>query len=249
MKKELNSATCRLCNRNFGKGQMTRHLKSCLERHPIAAPLKKSQQRWFHLIVESRYAPEYWLHLQASASCAFGDVDGMLRALWLECCGHLSAFRFPVKRPSHLHNDPLDLYAFFEKAARSFQEAVSDEPSDDALMRESLGSKLIPGMVFNHEYDFGSTTELVLRVAGEHKAPALKGKLKLLARNDPPKFPCSFCGKPAAHLCQECNSNDENGALCEACARQHECGEDMLVPLVNSPRAGVCGYCGPSVEP
>jgi hypothetical protein len=33
------------------------------------------------------------------------------------------------------------------------------------------------------------------------------------------------------------------------CAAKHECGEEMLLPVLNSPRAGVCGYCGPSVDP
>jgi hypothetical protein len=32
--------------------------------------------------------------------------------------------------------------------------------------------------------------------------------------------------------------------LCQACAEDHECGEDMQLPVVNSPRVGVCGYAG-----
>jgi hypothetical protein len=30
----------------------------------------------------------------------------------------------------------------------------------------------------------------------------------------------------------------------DGCARSHEYGEEMLLPLVNLPRAGVCGYPG-----
>ena len=37
---------------------------------------------------------------------------------------------------------------------------------------------------------------------------------------------------------------EDKGCLCDACAKSHECGEEMLLPLVNSPRAGVCGYTG-----
>ena len=28
--------------------------------------------------------------------------------------------------------------------------------------------------------------------------------------------------------------------------REHECGEQMFMPSVNSPRMGICGYCGQS---
>jgi len=32
------------------------------------------------------------------------------------------------------------------------------------------------------------------------------------------------------------------------CARSHECDHEMFLPVVNSPRAGVCAYSGPIVE-
>jgi len=34
------------------------------------------------------------------------------------------------------------------------------------------------------------------------------------------------------------------GWLCDECAPKHKCGEDMLLPVVNSPRVGKCGYTG-----
>ena len=46
-----------------------------------------------HLVVGGRYAPMYWLHLDASAEATLEDLDGYLRKCWLECCGHRSAFR------------------------------------------------------------------------------------------------------------------------------------------------------------
>jgi hypothetical protein len=30
----------------------------------------------------------------------------------------------------------------------------------------------------------------------------------------------------------------------DVCVKDHECGEEMLLPMANSPRAGVCGYTG-----
>ena len=49
-----------------------------------------------------------------------------------------------------------------------------------------------------------------------------------------------------AWVCTECVF-DDGGWLCETCAVKHECGEEMLLPVVNSPRVGMCGYTGPGL--
>lgn len=67
--------------------------------------------------------------------------------------------------------------------------------------------------------------------------------LLFLARNDPPDIACVVCGKPAKKVCTECLFGGE-GALCSKCTRQHECDEEMMLPLVNSPRTGMCAYAG-----
>ena len=222
---------------------MTNHLKRCWEEHAAPARGKKAQ-RWFHLVVEGRYGPDYWVHLQTPANRSFGGLDSVLRRLWLECCGHLSAFEFPVKRPRLKGAGP----GLSEMLSGGYERLLEDERSGDEIMDEALGSRLQTGMVFEHQYDFGTTTHLKLKVAGEHVAPAIKGEFKVLARNEPPEYQCAVCGKPATQICTECGY-DGKGNLCDDCATQHECGEEMLLPLVNSPRAGLCGYRGPSVEP
>ena len=47
--------------------------------------------RKLHLQVEGRYLPMYWMHLAVNASATLETLDQFLRAIWLECCGHLSA--------------------------------------------------------------------------------------------------------------------------------------------------------------
>ena len=37
---------------------------------------------------------------------------------------------------------------------------------------------------------------------------------------------------------------EDKGYLCDECAKGHECGEEMLLPIVNLPQTGVCGYAG-----
>ena len=49
-------------------------------------------------MVGATHDPVYWLHLQAPAVVTFAALDQGLRNIWLKCCGHLSAFRFPRNR-------------------------------------------------------------------------------------------------------------------------------------------------------
>ena len=63
--------------------------------------------------------------------------------------------------------------------------------------------------------------------------------MKILARNNPYTFKCEECDQPATDLCMECDS-----IFCEPCLMEHECSEEMALPVVNSPRMGVCGYTG-----
>jgi hypothetical protein len=108
-------------------------------------------------------------------------------------------------------------------------------------MQVHLEQVLISGQTCSYEYDFGSTTELMLKVISEDEVDMKGRAIQILARNTLPIIPCDVCGEPATSLCTQCIYEDK-GCLCDACAKNHACGEEMLLPLVNSPRAGVCGY-------
>lgn len=99
------------------------------------------------------------------------------------------------------------------------------------------------GSQFLHLYDLGDTTETLITVIGTTwRKPQLE-TVRLLARNVPPQFRCAKCGASADFICVECGWDTENPFYCEDCAKAHE-HEDMLLPVTNSPRMGVCGYCG-----
>lgn len=209
---------CNLCGGVFAKASMTTHLRSCRRKQPASGKPKKTAA--FHLIAEGRYNPDYWIHLQVPAEATLDTLDRFLRDIWLECCGHMSAF---------------------EIAGRIY----SVEPMDweDEGMEVRLKNVLSPKMTFFHDYDFGSTTRLKLKVVAEVESNQTGKKIRLLARNEPPVIPCGHCGKPVTQICGECAYMEE-GWLCDECASTHECEQDMLTPIPNSPRAGVCGYTG-----
>ncbi len=89
-------------------------------------------------------------------------------------------------------------------------------------------------------YDYGSSTELTLTHVGEFRAP-LSDTIELLARNEAPVWPCGVCGEAAAYV-WDTAARDQRPFLCEEHA--HLGDGDMMLPVINSPRMGVCGYTG-----
>ena len=163
------------------------------------------------------------MHLQVPLGLRLDLLDDFLRDTWLECCGHLSVFRI----------DGIDYFV-----------AANDELGGKN-MKVALGEILRPGVKFYHEYDFGTATELTLSVLSEGEPDRGARPIKILAKNEPPPFACGTCGRAATKICTECMWEEEGlGLLCAECVAKHECDEEIFLPVVNSPRVGMCGYCG-----
>jgi hypothetical protein len=231
MTRQTSKGTCTFCHRELSKASMTRHLASC-EQRPAMQSERGSRQKArkskaFHLVVEGYRLPMYWMHLEVAAGTSLVTLDQFLRDTWLECCGHLSVFR--IGGFNYYVDAEIDAYWGWDKRRKN--------------MQVKLEEVLSPGQTCSYEYDFGSTTELLVKVIAEQEVD-MKGKtIQILARNSLSIIPCDVCGEPATSFCTQCIYEDR-GCLCEACAKGHECGEEMMLPMVNSPRAGVCGYTG-----
>jgi Plasmid pRiA4b ORF-3-like protein len=229
MARQISKGTCSFCHAEFSKSSITRHLETCEERAITEAKAgnrqKAQQTRKLHLVVEGHDLPMYWMHLQVIAGSSLATLDSFLRESWLECCGHLSAFEIAGVR-----------YAI---------DAGMDDDWDtgEKSMRVRLDKVLSPGQACYYEYDYGTTTELKLKVISERQIAAKGNAIQVLARNTPPVILCEVCGKPATEVCSQCIFDDK-GWLCEDCADEHDCGEEMLLPVVNSPRVGMCAYIG-----
>lgn len=228
-KRQQTKGVCQLCQGVFNKGGMARHLAKCLavQKGGVTAVSAKPPKtgRLFQLLVQGGRAPEYWLYVEMPATATLRDLDQFLRDLWLECCGHLSAFKIAGTQYS-------------VETATEAGDPWFAPPWPERNMDVRVGEVLHPGLKFTYEYDFGSTTELALRVTGEREGKAPEARVRLLARNEPPQILCERCmKKPAAWVdvwngytwyCEKCIGNTEEGVL----------------PVVNSPRVGVCGYTG-----
>jgi hypothetical protein len=113
-------------------------------------------------------------------------------------------------------------------------------------MTRHLTQVISKGLKIEYVYDYGSSTELTLSMIQTIQYVD-EGQLLILFRNRAPEYECSSCNKKAVAVCPYCIDEGE-GFLCQSCSGQHKCvqeeGEDLLSPLINSPRVGVCGYTG-----
>jgi hypothetical protein len=239
MERTITYGKCIYCSGSFSGTSMAHHLELCKARKALSPRLllrnnNKDTDSLQHdviflLKVSSKYSPEYWLFMETDGICKLVDIDSFLRDMWLECCGHLSCFTINNQR-YEIQPDPLF-------SSRS--------------MRVKLNKILKPGMVFEYVYDYGSSTDLIFKIISSRPGKINKGEdpIQLVARNDPILFQCIKCKKArATNICTICISEKDRkrASFCDNCLKQHKCGEDMALPIVNSPRSGECGYTGDS---
>jgi len=213
---------CLFCDKEMTNGGLTKHLKVCPKRKELIEKTKKSKvQSLYHLKIQNAYSKDFWLHLEIKGSATLEDLDHYLRTIWLECCGHMSAFMIQGswidEFPMNLKIDRLDpdvklthVYDFGTETKTSI--AIAD-------VRKGI--------------------------------PLTKNPIYLMARNNMPEVFCTECGKPSKWYCQECLiEEDKWNTLCDKHAKTHphdDYGEP--IELVNSPRVAVCGYTGPAEPP
>jgi len=223
--RKQSKGVCAYCGKEASKAAITKHLATCPERQAAIATAeakKGTSESLYHLRVQDAYQKEFWLDLEMRGGKTLKDLDNYLRAIWLECCGHMSQFSLGG--------------AFANEVGKTRK--ISD------VFR--MGDEL------THVYDFGTSSEtLVKSVEVRQGKPTTTKPIALMARNLMPECVCIECGKPATHLCVECQVEDETpGTLCDEHTENHphdNYGEPMR--LVNSPRTGMCGYDGPAEPP
>ena len=214
---------CIFCKQSFARSGMSRHLKSCKKRAEKIAECDgkaKSKMPIYHLQVQDFYDGAFWLHLEMAGDAKLDHLDGYLRAIWLECCDHMSQFSFDK------WGEELD----FDIQARKFLQPGME-------------------LVHTYDFGDTSLTKIKV-VAKRVGAMLKKKPIFLMARNDEPEYTCKECGKKAEWLCIECLYEHDEATLCDKHAETHPCdeyGEPM--EIVNSPRVGMCAYDGPADPP
>ena len=186
------SSKCFNCERELATRSMTSHLKSCPQRKKAIAKSngRRRNQALYHLRVQDSWRRDFRLDLEMSGSATLEDLDHYLRAIWLECCGHLSQF------------------------------SIGGWTGDEISKRTRLDQVLQPDVEVTHIYDFGTSSETLIKlVATRDGEPTTSNPIALMARNTPPQFACMNCEQPAAWLCIECIEEEADGTLCDQHAK------------------------------
>lgn len=223
-RKPESRGACAYCGEVFTKRSAAKHLEKCprrLELIQTAAASDRPEENLWHLRVQDAYDKDFWLDLEMRGSATLTKLDEYLRAIWLECCGHLSEF------------------------------TVGGWGGTKVAKARSANAAFGTGLVLRHLYDFGTTSETDIKAVSVRQGKALTARpISLLARNQPPQAFCQECGQPATWLCQECvyEPKANAGFLCAEHSEEHIHDESIL-PVVNSPRVGLCGYFGPAEPP
>jgi hypothetical protein len=204
---------------------MIRHLRACPQRTAaIAAAEQNSRatETLYHLRAQDSWRGDFWLNLEMRGSAMLQELDLYLRAIWLECCGHLSQFSI---------------------GGWAGREIPKNRRADQVFY---------PDLELTHIYDFGTSSETLIKAVDVRQGvPTSQRPMVLMARNLIPEAACIECGRPAAWLCMECLYEEDTwGTLCEEHVETHPHeGYGEPIPLVNSPRVGLCGYTGPAEPP
>ena len=251
---------CLFCRKTFAKAGINRHLSTHIKEKEKSG--KPGQSFFVKVETSKRWgSTPYFLSLWIDGETTLQDLDNFLRNIWLDCCGHLSAFRDPSGRINGILYDKDE-----DEMDEDFEDEDDDDEEDDDVFGSLFGYQreddiskkckagkiFFIGLVMDYEYDFGSTTELRITVMDEYSVKADED-IVLLSRNEPLKIICSICGKvPATQMCPYC-IYEEGAEFCDQCAKKHakkceDFDEDSSMPIVNSPRSGVCGYTGGIID-
>jgi hypothetical protein len=204
---------------------MTKHLSACPKRQAVIAQAerrKAHREKLYHLHAQDAWGGDFWLELEIRGTATLKGLDHYLRAIWLECCGHMSRFSIGGWKGA---------------------EIAKSKRVEEVFRR---------GITLTHIYDFGTSSEILIRyVKAREGKPTTPHPIALMARNVQPQAICVECKRPAVWLCMECVIEDEIwGFLCQEHVESHPHeGYGEPIRIVNSPRLGMCGYERPADPP
>jgi hypothetical protein len=176
----------------------------------------KNPVNYCHVEVE---AGEMFLHLLAKGDAPMKIIDGFLRDIWLECCGHLSGFghkNFKIK----------------------MKDLVEDvfQPKIKIYHDYDYGTTTRVFLNAKKQYQLNLKERIILLSRNE--------PLKIMCtscKKKPAVNICTVCCyKEMAFYCKKCS--EKHAETCEDFADYAE------MPVVNSPRMGECGYAGGRID-
>ena len=216
MRPELESeGKCIYCAEMIASDEIKKHL----EKHLKALEKEtKSIETATFCHVEVR-AEEMFLHLLVKGNTKMKEIDNFLRAIWLDCCGHMSDFHhknFKIKKTDLVQ----DIFTSKVKIKYDYD----------------YGSTTRLDLIARNHYQLNEKKKLILLSRNE--------PLKILCSICKKKSATCFCvtclWETEEYFCDKCS--EKHSEKCE------DFEDYANMPVVNSPRMGECGYTGGEID-
>lgn len=244
---------CLFCQKTFKKAGISRHLNTHLEEK---AKLNTNGKSFFLKVEQdTRWGSSpYFLCLWIDGQTKMEQLDDFLREIWLECCGHMSSFT--IKKNARSGGGMFNYFEaqdLLEKGKIKAYETMMEQQRGEVPKSRKTKDVFTKELKIEYKYDYGSTTNLSLTVIGEYSMKADEG-IVLLSRNEPLAVMCELCHeKPAVEICSVCMCHDVPSEFCITCKTKHaktcsDFADYAAMPVVNSPRMGVCAYEGGTID-
>jgi len=212
---------CAFCGAETTRAAMIGHLEKCTGRRQVLAEAQEGEEETLlHLRVQDAHAKNFWLELEMRGGATLKKLDLYLRAIWLECCGHLSEFSGSGSGKIGMSQAAL--------------KAFSVQPSLTHIYDFGTSSETIVTLVGSRQGRPLTGHPIVL--LARNVAP----QAQCQQCGEPATHLCMEC----------VYEDEGDGMLCAEHVKGHphqDYGEP--IELVNSPRLGMCGYDGPAEAP
>jgi len=213
---------CLVCKSKVSGRSISRHLQKCIDNG-------KESERKFPYFLISAYNKMYRMYIYVPKAATLDKLDELLREEWFDCCGHLSQFEDVISYRRSEEDDNSRIW----NQTLDFDSPLSRLHNRLPMETSLCGDVFLRGKKIKYTYDFGTPSECKLEV--KHEGVGTCKKVKTLAKNVAPIWPCEFvnCNKTATRV-----DSSTFGFYC----KQHNTDKETSSRLVNSPRAGICGY-------
>jgi hypothetical protein len=241
---------CLFCGKTFAKAGINRHLAAHLKE---IAKTGNPGNSYFVKVEPHKKMDDfpYFLSLWIDGKTEMERFDHFLRDIWLECCRHKSEFKIRETPQDKRERKETLIQIQHKGDFEEYMQAVFEYDDYFEIGMEEIADDFFEkGLVMDYNFDFGSNTSLTITVIEEYPFKA-DSEIVLLSRNEQFEIVCRNCGK--IHATKLCRNRWNFNFLCDGCFKKHAkkcdyCYEHDALPVVNSPRVGICGYTGGSID-
>lgn len=215
MEKISSEGKCIFCKETFAQSGMNRHLQTHFKKMETEGDASKHTD-YYHVYVKGGV---YFLHLLLKKGVKLSEVDGFLRKIWLECCGHLSEFSYKGGKVGKTRT----IEAVFK-------------PKEKLEYEYDFGSTTTLELTFFNSYKLDLKDKIILLSRNE--------PLKIMCgvcNAKPATCMCSVCQyEKYSFFCEDCS--EQHAGECS------DFEDYARMEVVNSPRMGECAYDGGSID-